>query len=327
MITLQRGLFVAGLALLVGAGWALGPAQVAAQVGAIGWGFALILLAYAPMQVFDTLGWRAAFCPGERLPGFGALMGIRLAGEALNILTPLGTLGGEPTKALLLRERGVPLATGAASVVVARTLMAIAQIAFTMLGLALLLRRVGVGSELLAVLGLAPLALIPLLSLFMAWQRRGLFATALRAARRLRLPSGWLARHATDLDRVDAALRAYYTAAGPAVWLSLAAFFAGWLGEALEVWVILRLMGRPVGALDAVALAASYAAISGIFFLVPGNLGTQEVGSAALFAAFGLSAQTGFAFSLIRRVMELAYVAGGLGCLRVQGGVPAAARK
>ena len=47
----------------------------------------------------DTLGWRFAF-PRDPAP-FHRLYGARLAGEALNLVTALGSVGGEAVKAWL----------------------------------------------------------------------------------------------------------------------------------------------------------------------------------------------------------------------------------
>ena len=54
----------------------------------------------------DAHGWLAAF--GGRKPGvgFGRLLSIRVAGEAVNQATPLLSLGGEPVKAMLLSANG-----------------------------------------------------------------------------------------------------------------------------------------------------------------------------------------------------------------------------
>ena len=66
---------------------------------------------------------------------------IRQIGEAYNTITPLGTLGGEPIKAQLLKERhGLSLKQGMASQVIARTTFLIALILFFIPGIFFTLR-------------------------------------------------------------------------------------------------------------------------------------------------------------------------------------------
>src|SRR5260370_17619756 len=64
------------------------------------------------------------------------LFGARLAGEALNLVTAVGSVGGEAVKAWLIR-RDVAYAESVPSVVIAKTTMTIAQALFLLVGVAL----------------------------------------------------------------------------------------------------------------------------------------------------------------------------------------------
>jgi hypothetical protein len=98
------------------------------------WQIVLVCLPYAAIMAVDTLGWRFAF-PGDAAP-FHRLFGARLAGEALNLVTAVGSVGGEAVKAWLIR-RDVAYAESVPSVVIAKTTMTIAQALFLLVGGAL----------------------------------------------------------------------------------------------------------------------------------------------------------------------------------------------
>src|SRR6202045_1835617 len=66
------------------------------------WQLVLVCLPYAAIMAVDTLGWRFAF-PGDAAP-FHRLFGARLAGEGLNLVTAVGSGGGEGGKAWLIRR-------------------------------------------------------------------------------------------------------------------------------------------------------------------------------------------------------------------------------
>src|SRR5919106_880382 len=119
-------LFVVGLAILATLSWQIGLPQILTYLQPLGWRFVLVFLAYLLVFVCDTLGWRYAF---TRMPplGFPRLLALQIVGKAANLMTPLLPVGGEPLKAYLLHVRGVPLAEGLASVVVARTLATVAN--------------------------------------------------------------------------------------------------------------------------------------------------------------------------------------------------------
>ena len=79
--------------------------------------------------------------------GFVRLFMVRMAGEAINVTTPMAMLGGEPMKAYLLTRYEVPLVEGLASVVTAKTIMSLAQILFMLSGLGVMLWLVGGGEH------------------------------------------------------------------------------------------------------------------------------------------------------------------------------------
>ena len=88
-------------------------------------------------SVLDAAGWRVTFVHFR--PKLWLLYLARLIGEAMNSITPTAYLGGEPVKRLVLQRFGVPLTEGATSVILAKTALTIAQIAFVVVGVALFL--------------------------------------------------------------------------------------------------------------------------------------------------------------------------------------------
>src|SRR5207237_7356186 len=80
------------------------PRETLAAMRHVGWRLALVVVfPFAPVALLDTLGWRYAFRT-DRVP-FWTLVWVRVAGEAVNMVTPTAALGGEATKAWLLRGR------------------------------------------------------------------------------------------------------------------------------------------------------------------------------------------------------------------------------
>src|SRR5919198_518997 len=101
------------------------------------WLFVLFLVPSALGYVLDACAWRASFGGKPPAVAFGALFGIRLAGEAVNQGAPLLSLGGEPVEMLLLGGPGGSREDGAASVIAARFILTLAQALYA--GLAVLL--------------------------------------------------------------------------------------------------------------------------------------------------------------------------------------------
>src|SRR5262249_19378208 len=117
-----------------------GLTPVLARFRALGWAAPLVLLPYFVINIRDTSGWRCTLPATVRVP-FSSLYLVRMAGEAVNSMTPTATVGGEPVKAHLLRAFGVSGSDALASVVIAKTALTVSQSAFVLVGLAVLFGR------------------------------------------------------------------------------------------------------------------------------------------------------------------------------------------
>jgi hypothetical protein len=80
---------------------------------------------------------------------------------------------------------------------------------------------------------------------------------------------------------------------------------------AFETWLFLRVLQIPASITTALVIETLGSAVRFATFFVPGSLGALEGANAAAFAALGLGAQAGLAFSLLRRLRQVVWI--GLG--------------
>jgi uncharacterized protein (TIRG00374 family) len=273
------------------------------------WQFALVCLPYAIITAVDTLGWRFAFAR-DRAP-FHRLYGARLAGEALNIVTALGAVGGEAAKAWLVR-RDVSYEESVPSVVIAKTSITVAQALFLVVGLLVAWYLLPPGTELLRLMTWLLLVEVLAVAGFVGAQLAGLVA---RGGRLLQMV-GAIAdtAYAETLDR---ALRGYYRRQWRRLALSLFFHLAGWLLGVLDAMVILWALGFDASLAAATVIETFGSGVRFATFLVPANLGSSEAANAGAFAGLGLSAAAGLAFSFVRRARQAVWVALGLAVLAV----------
>ncbi len=293
-------------------------------------GAAAVVGIYLAVFLIDTASWQLTL-PSVRLtPGWlYRLWKVRMVGEALNIVVPAGSVGGEPVKAVLLKKsHGIGYHEGAASVIMAKTNNLLALVVFIAVGLTIMARREWMPEPLLlglmaggAVLSLGVLG-------FFAVQRW-------RAASRL---GAWLARRRigrpleralAHLEEVDHHFVRFY---GQQPRRFAGAFVLGlcnWTLGAVELYVIMWFLDRPVTFADAVLIeTAAQLARAGAFF-IPGGLGAIEGIMVLVYDAMTGSAALGLAVALIRRGRELLWIAWGfwLGWLNGAGtAAPAATR-
>src|SRR5579872_520073 len=110
-----------------------GVRQVLGYVRLAGWGLLLTVSLEAFARAANTLGWLATIGPYDALP-FSKLFAARIAGEAIDYVTPSAQLGGQFVMAMMVR-RSLPMAKGLGTVVVAALCEMIGQIAFISLAL------------------------------------------------------------------------------------------------------------------------------------------------------------------------------------------------
>lgn len=300
------GLCVVGYLL-----WEVGPEHVWDTMRALSWRLGFVLLIpYGLTTTIDALAWRLAF-PGRGAP-FPATWAARLAGEAVNLLTPTASVGGEPVKAYLLRT-WVPLSEGLVAVIVDKTTIVCGQGLFLVLGLVLAVTLVPVPGPLVA----AMMVLLALEAMavagFILVQVRGVAGFAGRLLARFGL--GPDAGGQASLEGMDRLLADLYARRGPRIAAAAGCHFAAWTLGSLEIYLVLSFAGLPISPLTAVLMESFGTAVKFATFVIPGSLGALEGGNVAIFAALGFGGATGLSYTLIRRLREALWAGLGMAAM------------
>src|SRR5206468_8657694 len=98
---------------------------------------AVVAFHFAVPVFLAALAWWVLFPKSER-PALRQLLWMRWVGESVSTLVPSAAVGGDIVRARLAAINGTPLALAAASVLADITLGVFVQIAFTLLGLGLI---------------------------------------------------------------------------------------------------------------------------------------------------------------------------------------------
>ena len=304
--------FLLGLAALLAIVLRAGPREVLATMGAVGWGVVPVLLVRAALLTLMGVAW-FVLAPASARPAFAPFGWVRfgwarLIRDSASECLPLSQLGGFVlgARALAIGAPGARAAArvsgafAAASTVVDVTLELVAQLLYLACGLALL-HAVRPHLPLVRSLLEGTGALGAGVAAFLLLQRRGV-SLAERAARRvLRRWTGLAARAVRALHML-AAIHASRLRLAAGVALHLAA----WIGNGLEAWLILFLMGHAIPVRAALIIDSLLYGLRSFAFMVPNALGVQEAGYVVLGGLFGLDMQTCLALSLLRRARDLA---------------------
>lgn len=297
-----------GLLLLAFLLYHAGLEAVWERLRILGWWSPLILLPYAVIGLVDALGWRVTL-PAvwrRRVPMTSIYM-ARMAGEAVNSVTPTAAVGGEPVKAYLLRAWGVPGGDAMASVVIAKTALTAAQSIFTAIGLGAGLFYIGKPRVALAFLvGLVVLSAG--FTLLLVWvQRRNPATAVLRWLRRFAPRSAFLARFEGPVAALDERLADFYHVERGAFVSASVWNFVGWILGVVEVQVMLTLIGHPVTWLEALIIEALAQPIRAAAIIIPGGIGTQELGGVWLCTQLQIPEPVAITLWLLKRARELVF--------------------
>ncbi len=261
-----------------------------------GIGFVAICVIHLALTGVMGLAWRAL------LPGApaGKVIWSRLVRDSGAEALPLSQVGGYVLGARALTLTGASATLAAASTIVDVTLEFVAQLAYTALGLALLVQlqpETEAAAPILLGLAVAAAAAVA----FVLVQRRG-FDYFDRVARVL--GAGWAERSAAGAAALHAALAAIYRRR-LGLWASFILHLACWIASAVEVWLALRLAGEPLSFGAVLVIESLLYAIRTAAFVVPQAVGVQEGAYILLGASFGLTPEMALALSLLKRGRDL----------------------
>jgi putative membrane protein len=297
--------FAIGAGLLVMLLWHTGLDELGQYFDQIEWQSPLILIPYVAVTMVDAVAWRWSLSGSvrARVP-FVTLFFARMAGEAVNSVTPTATLGGEPVKAHLLRAHDVPLSDGLASIVVAKTALTIAQSLFTALGFVALL--VVLDYAAVAALGfvLMMAALFGFTYALMHLQQRNPAGAVVRTLARFLPRARLVERLQAGAAAIDERLADFYRGERGAFVRAIAWNFLGWVIGICEVQLIVTLIGHPVSWTEAFVIEAVAQPIRAVAIVVPGGLGVQEWGGAAFCQWLGMPEPIAVTLWLLKRARE-----------------------
>lgn len=298
----EWALVATGLYILVALVRHTGMTQLIGDLSQIGWGFALICMVEGLPFVAATLAWRSTL--SVKRISFPQLLAARLVGDSVNHLTPTATLGGEVLRARLVDEH-LGREESTASVALAKFAETAGQLVFVLIGLLLItpqLHALGSGRWwLFAGIAACALGIVALARLL----DRGLFTTAAATARRLGIARVWLARRSAAIVAIDTRIRDGIRRRPAGLMRSVLWFAFAFAVSVVEVWLVMHFLGVQVSWSAALGIEVLSVIVDGVFFFMPGKLGTQEGGKMLAFTLFGLPPEKGLAMGFIRRGREL----------------------
>jgi len=261
----------------------------------------------------DTASWQLML-PSVRLNAgwLYRLWKVRMVGEAFNLVIPVGSMGGEPVKAFLLKRfHDIGYHEGGASLIIARTVNILSLVTFAAVGFAFMLAEDDLPKLFLWVAGAGLLALGLGIGGFYAVQRW-------RMASRL---AGWLAhrrfgrrleRYLAHIQDVDDRFAHFYGKQRGRFAAAFLLALLNWMIGLAELYAIMWFLGQSLSLSDIWLIESMAQLVRAAAFVIPGSLGATEGVLFLLYGALTGVPTLGLVVAVIRRARELLWIVWGL---------------
>jgi uncharacterized protein (TIRG00374 family) len=311
---LQLLLFVCGagvFAYLVGR---IGLGQLVADAQRTGWLFLPIFLLYGVVYVCNAGAWWLTMVDEPTPPPFWRTYSITVAGFALNFMTPMVNVGGEPFKiAAVAPWLGLQRAAG--SVVIYQMLhtlgMLLSFLTAAVLGAVLLPPHPVIRAS----LALTFVVLAGLVWLLLTGHRRGGLERLLDLMHRMPLVDR-LARRLEPkraaLAQMDEQITDFYHRRPRRFFQALALEYLSRSIFMFEYVLIALGVGLSISFAQAYVIGGLSSLVQNVIFVVPFEVGTKEGSLYLLFRLLGLDPALGVYTAIVSRLRDLAWIGGGL---------------
>jgi hypothetical protein len=302
-----------------------------ARIRSVGPIIVVVLLPFPLALSMDTWAWRRLLLGLDRHVPFLTLFRVRLATEAVTNSAPVGAMWADALAPILVARRAeVPAEDVFAASTAKRWTIVRMHATYVTLACAFgasaldHASRTLLGSDLLLSLCFAcALALLLLSHAIEAVAARGRVAErvsrALGRARFARLKRWVEARH-HRFARADAQLAKLSqdsSLRASTSWRLLGL----WVIEGLETFVILRVLGAPLGLFEVLSIDAALSIVRSSAMFAPAGIGIQDVGYLTMLEAYGVpgASSLGPAFVVVKRLKETVWIAIGFALLARSG--------
>ncbi len=305
-------LFIVGFLVLILMVWNFGIDNILQNIRKTGWWFAPVILSWIPVYMMNTKAWQIIL--GNSKISFFRLLSISITGFAINYITPVVGLGGEPYKVMLIKDKN-GLEKSTSSIVLYNMLHMLSHFFFWLSAVILIVIVNRLDTATYIVLAISFVIISGLIILFYAGHKKGvifMFLNILGHIPGLKKPIQRLREHDDRLQQTDDLIKDLYNNRRKAFYKALFWEYLGRIASSAEFYFIMMALSMDISYWEAIYISAGSSLIANIFFFIPLQMGTRESGIYLVFESLGITASTGIFVSLVTRIREFFWIFVGL---------------
>ena len=296
------------LALLI---WKIGLRALWQEMTLLGWGLVPLILSEGVVDLVHTLGWRYCLSGPHRALSFFQIFRIRMAGTAINYITPTAGLGGEVTKGALLslNHQGVEAATG---VIIGKLAFSLAQLLLVVIGSLTILWTIHLPAAALAAMRTATILLGGGILAFLAVQKYGKLGAVVRWLVTHKVGGKSLEKAAHHINAVDEELKLFYKERPADLPLAVFWHIVGMAFATVQTWYFLFLLTDQASLTTAAAVWILGSWLDLMSFAIPIDIGVLETTRVIAFRTLGFHSALGLTYGITIRLRHIFWTGVGL---------------
>jgi uncharacterized protein (TIRG00374 family) len=306
--------FVIGLVLFVFLINKFGVQNILTNIGKTGWWIIPITGVWAFVYLLNAWAWSLVIKSFKHKISFKDIFTISLSGFAINYITPVVNLGGEPYKILALKEH-LDTNSSVSSVILYSMLHFLSSFVFWFIAIVLAVILLPLTTELKIIL--AALFLFTLLGFWFFYSRHknGVFNSLINFLNKLPFTkkiTEKLKLKKTSLTEIDNQIIELYTNQRTTFYTSLTLEVLARIIASVEFIFIFKAIGIEITLEDAIYINAFSSLILNLFFFIPMGLGVREGSLYLIMGGLNITAAIGVYIGLINRIREFFWILVGL---------------
>jgi uncharacterized protein (TIRG00374 family) len=284
------------------------------NLAATGWTFGVIIGVWLIIYLLNTSAWKLVLGHHAESITFPRLFRITVSAFALNDVTPMLGIGGEPYRIAVVSE-SLGRSRSVSAVTLYRMIFTLGHMSLLCVGIVIAIVAVDLPSSLKLLLMVLGVVLLSFILVLLSGHRRGVFERVYRGLQRIPLLRRLLQKipvHPDSLKRMDELITNAYHDRKRDFYGAVGCEFLGRCCMGIEIYLILRSVGLQVDIAQAIFLYLTYSILINVLSAVPYNIGVREGGFYLAMGSMALPPMIGVYLGIVMRIREFFWILIGL---------------
>jgi uncharacterized protein (TIRG00374 family) len=317
--------FIAGLLIFIFLVNEFGVKNILINIQKTGWWILPIFGIWFFVYFLNAFAWQFILKPHRDKVTFREIFSISLSGFAINYITPVINLGGEPYKVLALKKK-LGTNNAVSSVIVYSMIHFLSSFLFWIAAISVALFSLPLKNEMRIIFGAAFIAAFLGAWFFFSRHKKGIFNSIIKIIPRLPFTKKLaekLKLKEESLRDIDNRITDYYLKSKSYFYLSLFLEVAARFIASIEFIFILKAIGINLSFEHAIYIHAFSSFAMNVFFFIPMELGVREGSLYFILNTLKFSSGIGIYIGLVSRIRELFWIFIGLILIQLRKSGPA----